>query len=103
MCLFPLSPQLIWGFGHRVYRKGDPRSDIIKSCSFELTKTPTGKPQLFNISERIEKVRGEGGRKKTHAQATTRPHTCTHPSDLLLSHLCAPFLLVHGHREEDFS
>lgn len=46
--------QLIMGFGHRIYRKGDPRSDIIKACSLELTKTPGGKPELFAISERIE-------------------------------------------------
>jgi len=46
--------QLVMGFGHRIYRKGDPRSDIIKACSRELTKTKTGKPQLFKISERIE-------------------------------------------------
>jgi 2-methylcitrate synthase len=50
---------LIMGFGHRVYRKGDPRSDIIKECSRVLTTRPGGKPMLFKISERIEKIMKE--------------------------------------------
>ena len=48
--------ELVMGFGHRVYRKGDPRSDIIKECSRVLTLLPGGKPELWKISEHIEKV-----------------------------------------------
>jgi 2-methylcitrate synthase len=44
------------GFGHRVYKNGDPRSDIIKSYSKKLTETKHGKPDLFKISEKIEDI-----------------------------------------------
>lgn len=45
----------IMGFGHRVYKKSDPRSDIIKAWSKALSKkAPDG--YLYEISERIEKV-----------------------------------------------
>lgn len=47
--------KLIMGFGHRVYKNGDPRNPIIKSYSKALTKGPYGKPKLFEISEHIEK------------------------------------------------
>jgi 2-methylcitrate synthase len=47
----------IMGFGHRVYKKCDPRSDIVKECSRALTTHPkTGRPDLFEISERVESV-----------------------------------------------
>jgi 2-methylcitrate synthase len=42
------------GFGHRIYKNGDPRSDIIKGFSKKLTATKLGNPLLFKISERIE-------------------------------------------------
>jgi len=44
------------GFGHRVYKKCDPRSDIIKECSKKLSLLPGGKPMLYAISEGVEKV-----------------------------------------------
>ena len=37
---------LVMGFGHRIYKKEDPRSDIIKEYSFQLAKKPYGKPLL---------------------------------------------------------
>lgn len=46
----------IMGFGHRVYKVCDPRSDIIKAASKELSLTPNGKPKLFEISETIENL-----------------------------------------------
>jgi len=49
--------KLIMGFGHRIYRTGDPRNAIIKACSKKLSETPTvanRAPHLFAISERIE-------------------------------------------------
>ena len=45
----------IMGFGHRVYRISDPRSDIIKAWSQKLS-TRAHDGYLFAISERIEKV-----------------------------------------------
>lgn len=45
----------IMGFGHRVYKKSDPRSDIIKAWSKKLSKTARD-GYLFAVSEAIEKV-----------------------------------------------
>lgn len=42
------------GFGHRIYKKEDPRSDIIKEYSFELAKKPYGRPLLVEVSRNIE-------------------------------------------------
>ncbi|EGR33129.1 hypothetical protein IMG5_061280 [Ichthyophthirius multifiliis] len=49
--------KLIMGFGHRVYKNGDPRSDIIKEYSKLLSETQKefGNKQLYEISEHIEK------------------------------------------------
>jgi 2-methylcitrate synthase len=46
---------LVMGFGHRVYSKGDPRSPIIKKWAEKLS-AEAGKPELYQIAERIEKV-----------------------------------------------
>ncbi|CAI2372522.1 unnamed protein product [Moneuplotes crassus] len=48
--------KLVMGFGHRIYKNGDPRSDIIKGYSKKLTETEHGRPDLFEISERIENI-----------------------------------------------
>ncbi len=45
----------IMGFGHRVYKISDPRSDIIKAWSQKLS-TQARDGYLYAISERIEKV-----------------------------------------------
>jgi len=45
----------IMGFGHRVYRQGDPRSPIIKHWAYELAKQQ-GELPLFAVAERIEAV-----------------------------------------------
>ncbi|MFA6916943.1 MAG: citrate/2-methylcitrate synthase [Parachlamydiales bacterium] len=47
--------KLIMGFGHRVYKKGDPRSAIIKKWAKKLAET-TNKMNLFEAAERIETV-----------------------------------------------
>ena len=44
--------KLIWGFGHRVYRSGDPRNPIMKKYSKALNVDPI----LFQISERVEDI-----------------------------------------------
>lgn len=46
--------ELIMGFGHRVYKNGDPRNAIIKDCSKKLSQQPGGSPMLFAISDHIE-------------------------------------------------
>jgi 2-methylcitrate synthase len=43
------------GFGHRIYKKDDPRSNIIKKYSIELSKTQYGRPTIVAISQNIEK------------------------------------------------
>lgn len=45
----------IMGFGHRVYRISDPRSDIIKEFSRKLSETAQD-GYLYPVSERIEKL-----------------------------------------------
>lgn len=45
----------IMGFGHRVYRHSDPRSDVIKTWAYKLAQNHLDK-DLYAISERIEAV-----------------------------------------------
>ncbi len=45
----------IMGFGHRVYKGADPRSDVIVPLSRELCQA-TGNSAMFEIAERIESV-----------------------------------------------
>ena len=47
--------QLIMGFGHRVYKISDPRSDIIKGWAQKLADAG-GDRLLYEVSERIEGV-----------------------------------------------
>jgi 2-methylcitrate synthase len=53
--LMRASKKLIFGFGHRVYKKEDPRSPIIKRYSRALSQKPFGNPNLFAISEAVER------------------------------------------------
>jgi 2-methylcitrate synthase len=45
----------IMGFGHRVYKTSDPRSDIIKAWSKKLGES-IHSPMLYQTSERVEQV-----------------------------------------------
>ena len=45
----------IMGFGHRVYKISDPRSDIIKEWSKKLSEEAND-GYLYSVSERIEKI-----------------------------------------------
>ena len=47
--------QKIMGFGHRVYKQYDPRSEIIQKWSRQLCEA-AGQQRLYAISERIEQV-----------------------------------------------
>ncbi len=43
----------VMGFGHRVYKEGDPRARILQAMSKEITHE-TGRPELYEMSERVE-------------------------------------------------
>ncbi|PLT31182.1 citrate synthase [Peribacillus deserti] len=45
----------IMGFGHRVYRKGDPRAKHLREMSEKLTKL-TGQSKYYEMSVRIEEL-----------------------------------------------
>lgn len=45
----------IMGFGHRVYRKGDPRAKHLREMSKRLT-TLRGEEKWYNMSEKIESI-----------------------------------------------
>ncbi|MCJ7839749.1 citrate synthase [Lederbergia sp. NSJ-179] len=45
----------IMGFGHRVYKKGDPRAKFLRDMSKKLTDI-TGEPQWYEISEKVREV-----------------------------------------------
>jgi citrate synthase len=45
----------VMGFGHRVYKEGDPRAAILKRMSQEITQE-TGHPELYEMSVAIEEM-----------------------------------------------
>ncbi|MBA9025863.1 citrate synthase [Peribacillus huizhouensis] len=45
----------IMGFGHRVYRKGDPRAKHLREMSKKLTEI-TGQPEYYEMSIKIEEL-----------------------------------------------
>jgi citrate synthase len=49
------SGEKIMGFGHRVYKEGDPRAKILKAMSAEITRE-TGHPELYEMSARLEEL-----------------------------------------------
>jgi 2-methylcitrate synthase len=48
--------ELIMGFGHRIYKNGDPRNAVFKELSHKLAQAPGGKPMLYDVSVAIEKL-----------------------------------------------
>ena len=48
----------IMGFGHRVYREGDPRARILKQMSARLTHS-VGRGELYEMSARLEELMAE--------------------------------------------
>lgn len=46
--------QLVMGFGHRIYKNGDPRNAIFKQMSKELSLRPGGNPVLWEVSDHLE-------------------------------------------------
>ena len=49
------SGEKVMGFGHRVYKEGDPRAKILKNMSAEITKE-NGHPELYEMSARLEEL-----------------------------------------------
>lgn len=45
--------QKVMGFGHRVYKNGDPRAKILRQMSEQITKK-TGQPHLYQMSDLID-------------------------------------------------
>lgn len=75
--------RLVMGFGHRVYKNGDPRSDIIKGWAKRLSEE-TGDSLYFEISERIEQVvmREKGMFPNLDFFAATAYHLCGIPTQM---------------------
>lgn len=75
--------QKIMGFGHRVYKISDPRSDIIKKWSKELSKRAKD-GYLFDVSEAIEKVMWDEKKLFPNADfySATAYHFCQVPTPL---------------------
>jgi len=51
--------EVLMGFGHAVYKNGDPRNPIIKECSKQLSLDSSNKwanRKLFEISEKVESL-----------------------------------------------
>lgn len=76
--------ELIMGFGHRVYKKGDPRHDLVKEWSKKLSTKEFGDQILFNVSDYIEKIMFE--KKGMHPNldyfAASTYHQCGIPTFL---------------------
>lgn len=74
----------IMGFGHRVYKSCDPRSDIIKSWSQNLSKGNSKNENLYAISERIESVmrREKGLFPNLDFYSASAYHFCDIPTSL---------------------
>jgi citrate synthase len=47
--------QKVMGFGHRVYKNGDPRAKVLSQLSEKLTKK-SGEPQWYQMSKEIDDV-----------------------------------------------
>lgn len=73
--------RLVMGFGHRVYKNGDPRSPIVKELARQLSEA-AGNTSYFDISERIEQVmtREKGMYPNLDFYAATAYHMCGIPT-----------------------
>jgi len=73
--------RLVMGFGHRVYKNGDPRSPIVKELARQLSEK-AGSMDYYDISERIENVmmREKGMHPNLDFYAATAYHMCGIPT-----------------------
>ncbi len=75
--------RLIMGFGHRVYKSGDPRSVIVKELARNLAIEGSN-TTYFDISERIEEVmmREKGLHPNLDFYSATAYHLCGIPTEM---------------------
>ncbi len=75
--------RLIMGFGHRVYKNGDPRSAIVKSWAQRMAEE-SGNTDLYDIFERVEQVmmREKGMHTNLDFFAATAYHLCGIPTQM---------------------
>lgn len=73
---------LIMGFGHRIYKNGDPRNPILKDLSKGLAYAPGGSPKLYEISEHVEGLMASEKRMYPNADfyAASAYHQCGIPT-----------------------
>ena len=73
--------RLIMGFGHRVYKNGDPRSSIVKDLAKRLSDSAAD-TKYYDISERIETVmmREKSMHPNLDFYAATAYHMCGIPT-----------------------
>jgi len=76
----------VMGFGHRVYKEGDPRARILRAMSQELCRE-TGQPHLYEMSARIDDVmqREKGLLPNVDFYSATVYHAMGIPHDLFTS------------------
>ena len=83
--------EVIMGFGHRIYKNGDPRNAVFKDLSHQLSLKPEGKPQLFEISKHIEQMMED--RKGMYANADFYAASAYHQVGIP-TYLFTPLFLV---------
>ena len=73
----------VMGFGHRVYKEGDPRAKILRDMSRQIT-AEIGQPQLYEMSVRIDDVmqREKGLLLNVDFYSATVYHAMGIPTDL---------------------
>jgi citrate synthase len=73
----------VMGFGHRVYKEGDPRARILRDMSRQVT-AEIGQPQLYEMSVRIDDVmqREKGLLPNVDFYSATVYHAMGIPTDL---------------------
>jgi citrate synthase len=73
----------VMGFGHRVYKEGDPRAKILREMSRQIT-AEIGQPQLYEMSARIDDVmqREKGLLPNVDFYSATVYHAMGIPTDL---------------------
>jgi 2-methylcitrate synthase len=75
---------LIMGFGHRIYKTGDPRSPILRALSKDLaySELPGAAPKLYEISAHVERMMKDEKRMFPNADfyAASAYHQCLIPT-----------------------
>ena len=78
------SKSLIMGFGHRIYKNGDPRNAVFKKLSKALSERPGGKPILYDVSCHIEELMANEKKMYPNADffAASAYHQCGVPTPM---------------------